>query len=369
MQDIKPKKAGKLGFLISDIKKFKEEISFYVLKRLHFSFNRFETHKGTFVALLYRQRGKYAKRFIHTGMAGLTFTGILIAPVIANEFPGRNVNPWEIASPSSIVLASTQDSTLTTDVSEKIRDRIEEYKVQEGDTVSNIAEKFGVSIETILWQNNLTKNAKIKPGDTIQVIPVTGISHKVQKGDTVYSIAKKYDTSPQGMVDFPFNTFSNDETFELAIGQTIIVPGGIKPADQPSAPRIQNITPNAGTVVASGSFVWPTNGTISQNFAWYHKGVDIANRASPEVLAADSGTVSYSGCLAYGYGCHVIINHNNGSKTLYGHLQKLYVEVGQGVARGNAIGRMGSTGRSTGTHLHFEVIQNGVYLNPLSVLR
>lgn len=369
MQENALKHKGRIKVLVADIKKFRVEIGGYISKRARHSFSRFEAHKGTFVTLLYKQRGKYAKRFIHTGMAGLTFAGMMVAPIIANEFPGKNVNPWELPSPSSLVLASTQDTTLTTDVSQKTRDKIEEYKVVEGDTISGVAEKFGISVETILWQNSLNKNSKIKPGDTLQIIPVTGISHKVQKGDTVYSIAKKYDTSPQGIVDFPFNTFSNDETFELAVGQIIIVPGGVKPEDQPTAPRIQRLTPDAGTVVASGSFVWPTNGSISQNFSWYHKGVDVANRAAPEILAADSGTVTFSACQAYGYGCHVIIDHGNGTKTLYAHMQKLYVTVGQGVTRGSAIGRMGSTGRSTGTHLHFEVIQNGVYLNPLGVLR
>ena len=358
-----------MSLIVSEAKLFRQELSSFVVRKLRQSFDRFENHKGVFVSLLYKQRGKYAKRFIHSGMAGLTFAGILVAPVIANEFPGRNVNPWDIPSPSSVLLASTQDASLTTDVSQKTRDKIEEYKVQEGDTISAVAEKFGISVETVLWQNGLTKNAKIKPGDTLQILPVSGILHKVQKGDTVYSISDKYDTSPQGIVDFPFNTFSNDETFELAVGQTIVVPGGIKPAEQPAAPRIQRLTPNAGTVVASGSYVWPTSGTISQNFAWYHKGLDIANKSAPEILAADAGTVVTSTCLTYGYGCHVIIDHGNGSKTLYGHMQRLYVEVGQGVARGGAIGKMGSTGRSTGTHLHFEVIQGGVYLNPLSVLK
>jgi len=369
MQEVgfKNKRGWKL--LVYELKFFKEELGSFVMKRVQRSFFKFETHKGTFAAFLYKQRGRYAKKFVHTGMAGITFAGMIVAPLIANEFPGRNANPWDLPSQSSIVLASTDNLSITTDVSQKTRDKVEEYKVIDGDTISGVAEKFGISVETILWQNNLSKNAKIKAGDTLQIIPVTGISHKVQKGDTVYSIAKKYDTSPQGIVDFPFNTFSNDETFELAVGQTVVVPEGVKPADQPSAPRIQRLTPNAGTVVASGSFVWPSSGSLSQNFAWYHKGIDIANKAAPDILAADSGTVAYSGCLAYGYGCHVIIDHGNGNRTLYGHMQRLYVEAGQGVNRGGAIGKMGSTGRSTGIHLHFEVIQNGVYLNPLSVLR
>ncbi len=139
------------------------------------------------------------------------------------------------------------------------------------------------------------------------------------------------------------------------------------PKEAPAA-LARRRTPDAGSVVASGDFAWPASGELSQGYAWYHPGVDIANRGAPDVLAADSGTVEYSGCTAGGYGCHIIINHGNSSKTLYAHLRKIYVESGQGISRGNAIGKMGSTGRSTGTHLHFEVIQSGTHVSPLSVL-
>lgn len=353
----------------SEVKLFFSELANYLIRNLHLSFLRFEEGKGVFVTALYRQRGRYARRLMHTGMAGLAAVGIMIAPVIAQEFPGRSVNPWEIPSTSSVLSASANDPETTTLVSDKVRDKIIEYIVQEGDTVSSIAQKFGVSEETIRWQNSLTRD-QIKIGQTLEILPVTGISHKVQKGDTVYSIAKRYDTSPQAVVDFPYNAFVNDETFELAIGQVVVVPDGVRPADRPTGPRIRQITPDAGTVVASGTFVWPTGGTISQRFAWYHKGIDIANRAAPTILAADAGRVIGAGWLdGYGYGNRVIIDHGNGYRTLYGHLSQIYVVAGQSVARGAAIGKMGSTGRSTGMHLHFEVLLNGVYLNPLNVLR
>lgn len=354
--------------LLKDLVEFSSELTGYVIKKLHLSFIKFEGVKKLFVVVLYRQRGKYAKKFMHSGMAGLAALGVLIAPVVADEFPKNQVNPWDIASPSSIVTASTDDTT--TLVSEKARDKIIEYEVQDGDTVASIAEKFGISTDTVLWQNNLDAKSKIKVGQKLEILPVTGMSHKVSKGDTVYSISKKYDSSPQAIVDFPFNTFVNDETFELAIGQLVIVPDGVKPKETQASPRIRQITPDAGTVVASGSFVWPTSGTITQNYYWYHKGIDIANRAAPEVLAADAGKVVVSGWVdGYGYGNRVVIDHGNGYRTLYAHLSKIYVVNGQTVARGNAIGKMGSTGRSTGTHLHFEVTRSGVSLNPLSVLR
>ena len=359
-----------LTALIKDIRLFISELFNYLVKILHLSFLKFESGKSLIVTVLYRQRGKYARRFIHSGMAGLAALGVVIAPVIADEFPGSNLDPWDIPSASSVLSTSVEDTGISTDISTKPRDKIIEYVVQDGDTVSLIADKFSVSVDTILWQNDLGAKDRIKPGQTLEILPVTGISHKVTKGDTVYSIAKKYDTSPQSMVDFPYNSFVNDETFELAVGQILIVPDGVKPSEKPTAPRIRQITPDAGTVVASGAFVWPASGSITQNFAWYHKGVDIANRAAPDILATDAGKVVVAGWPdGYGYGNRVVIDHGNGYKTLYGHLSKIYVVPGQTVGRGSAIGKMGSTGSSTGTHLHFEVIKEGTYLNPLSVLR
>ncbi|MBI2065957.1 M23 family metallopeptidase [Candidatus Woesebacteria bacterium] len=353
----------------TEVKLFFSELTNYLIKNLHLSFLRFEEGKGVFVTALYRQRGRYARRLMHTGMAALAAVGIMIAPVIAQEFPGRSVNPWEIPSTSTVLSATTEDPETTTLVSDKVRDKVIEYTVQEGDTIASIAQKFGIDEDTVRWQNSISGD-RIKLGQTLEILPVTGISHKVAKGDTVYSIAKKYDTSPQAIVDFPYNTFSNDETFELAIGQVVVVPDGVRPSAIPTGPRIRQITPDAGTVVASGTFVWPTGGTITQRFVWYHKGIDIANRGAPAILAADAGTIVGAGWLdGYGYGNRVIIDHGNGYRTLYGHLSQIYVVPGQTVARGAAIGKMGSTGRSTGMHLHFEVLLNGIYLNPLSVLR
>lgn len=359
-----------LSSYFSLIKLFSKELGEYLIKVLHLSFVKFESGKSIFASVLYRQRGRYAKRFIHSGMAGLAALGVVIAPVVADEFPQTTLDPWDIPSSTSVLSASVEKTGISTDISAKTRDKIIEYNVQSGDTISSIAEKFGISTDTVLWQNGLSETEKIKPGDTLYILPVTGVSHKVVKGDTVYSIAKKYDASAQGIVDFPFNSFANDETFELAIGQVLIVPDGVIPAAKQTSPRIRQLTPDAGTVVASGSFVWPASGTISQYFAWYHRAIDIANKSAPNILAADSGKVLVAGWPDnYGYGNRVVIDHGNGYRTLYAHLSSIYVVPGQTVTRGSAIGRMGSTGRSTGVHLHFEVINNGVYLNPLSVLR
>jgi murein DD-endopeptidase MepM/ murein hydrolase activator NlpD len=362
----------KLSMLLSEYNTFLKELIFFSRNTLHVHFDRFEQVKSLFAASLYRQRGRLARRLMHSSMAGITAFGVMVAPIIAQEFPNQSINPWDVPSPSQVLSASVESPSTQTTVSEKMRDKIIEYTVEEGDTISSIADKFGVSMDTIRWQNDLNTKDQIKVGQTLEILPVTGVSYKVKKGDTVYSIAKKYETNAQAIVDFPYNTFVNDETFELAIGQVLIVPDGIVQNQTLWSPStfVKKITPDAGTVVASGQFVWPTQGVITQRFSWYHTGIDIANRAAPNVLAADSGTVVVAGWPdGYGYGNRVVIDHGNGYRTRYAHLQKIYVTVGQTVARGNAVGQMGSTGRSTGTHLHFEIMRNGVFLDPLSILQ
>lgn len=356
--------------LFNDIKTFLKELALFIASVAHLQFLRFEKGKGIFVVVLYKQRGKMAKRSIHLGMAGLAAVGIAIAPLVAKEFPGRSVDPWNVNSPSAVLSASTDNPTQTS-ITDK-RGEIIDYTVADGDTVSSIADKFGVSVDTIRWQNDLNSDT-VKVNQVLEILPVTGVAHKVQKGDTVESIAKQYDASPQAIVDFPFNSFSNDETFELAIGQTVFVPDGRKVNTSifagPVAPRARQITPDAGTVVASGSFVWPTGGMITQYFTWYHPGVDIANNGYPNVVAADSGRIISAGWDNSGYGNKIIVDHGNGMRTLYGHLSAIYVVPGQTVNRGDAIGRMGTTGRSTGPHLHFEVSRDGVRFNPLTILQ
>jgi hypothetical protein len=149
--------------LAADINIFAAELGNYVFRNLHLSFIHFETGKSVFVTVLYRQRGKYVKRFIHSGMAGLTALGVMIAPVVAQEFPGRNIDPWEIPSPSAVLSTSTQDLETRIDYANKdLRDKTTEYVVQEGDTISTIAQKFNVSEDTVRWQNDLDARGTIK---------------------------------------------------------------------------------------------------------------------------------------------------------------------------------------------------------------
>jgi len=331
------------------------------------TFRFVEKIKSSVAEGLYQQRGRWARPFIHSGMAFLILGGITLGPILIAE----DLNsPWREESPSSTVLsvamAETGTSTL---ISQKPRSEIVEYTVEQGDTVSTIAEKFGVSVDTIIWENNLKSVKDIKDGQVLRILPVTGVLYKVKRGDTIYTIAKTLQVDPQVIVDWPYNSFANDETFVLAVGQTLIVPDGIKPKETPIAPRrIYATIPGAG--LGTGQFVWPTNGTITQYFSWYHKALDIANHAAPDILAADGGTVILAGWNnVWSYGNHIIIDHGNGYQTLYAHLSQVFVSVGQKVARGQTIGKMGSTGRSTGTHLHFEIRVGGSGQNPLNFLK
>lgn len=352
-------------------------LSDYTKRRLGHWFFRFESRKDSLVGGLTRERGRFVRPFVHSGVIGLVFLGVTLGPSILSE---RRENQDSEGTggpePISLVLGASATSDfefgiVDTQISDKPKAEVESYIVKEGDTVSKIANKFGISEDSIYWENNLTPKSKIVPGTTIRVLPVTGVLHVVSRGETLDSIAKKYDVSSQAVADWPYNTFVNDETFELAVGQSLIVPDGVKPNEVQISPRqfIAHQTPDAGTVVASGDWVWPTQGRLTQPFLWYHHGIDIANRAFPTVVAADSGKVVVVIVSNVGYGKHIIIDHGNGFQTLYAHLSAFRVEQGQTVAKGDAIGVMGSTGRSTGPHTHFEIHKNGVVVNPLEYLK
>ncbi len=347
----------------------------YFRYRLTASFRWFERGKSGVAAGLYRQRGRFVRPFIHSGMALLIIGGITLGPVLISEtFSGLGGDPWQDSTyggPSTVLSAATSvEMETATLVSIKPRAETVDYEVQPGDTISSIAEKFGVSIDTIRWANNLSSIKAIKTGQTLEILPVSGIVHKVSHGETVYSVAKKYSVDAQAIVNWPYNSYANDETFALAAGQELIIPDGIMPKAQPTQPRpdYYAYTPQAGSVTGTGAFAWPASGRITQGFRWYHQGIDIANKASTNNLAADGGTVIFAGWRS-GYGQTVIIDHGNGFSTLYGHFNQIYVNAGQAVSQGQPLGLMGATGRATGIHLHFEIRKNGVAQDPMAYLK
>ncbi len=245
----------------------------------------------------------------------------------------------------------------------RTRTNIEEYVVQDGDTISGVAAKFGLSVNTVLWANNLTSYGYIKPGQKLTIPPVSGVIVKVAKGDTVEQFAKKYGSDAKDIRDW--NNLA--ENAILTVGQQLILPGGKIPRPQPTYSRLSSlqnfVTPpdvNAGT---GGKLFRPVNGHVSQYFTFRHHAVDIAAPMGTPIYAADDGVIELAG-WGSGYGNQLLIDHGD-RKTRYGHLSKILVTKGQAVKRGQVIGLVGSTGWSTGPHLHFEIIIRGVKYNPL----
>jgi len=317
---------------------------------------------------MYRQRGRFSQTFIGASMAILSFLTIVFSSQLENLINSNNNGEG-----STYLIMAADNSGADTLVSELPKGETTEYRVVDGDTVSSIAQKFGVTIDTIMWENSLKTVDSIKVGQILKILPVTGVRYKVKRGETIYSIAKAYQVDAQNIIDYPFNTFSNDETFTLSAGQELIIPDGIKPQEtvlDKTRYAARSVEPVAG-VKGEGSFMWPTSGTISQKYYWYHRAVDIANHSNPTIVAAQGGTVTSAGWNGGGYGNYVVINHGNGYSTLYAHMitGSIVVQPGQVVRQGQKIGTMGSTGRSTGTHLHFEIKGPNGNLDPLSVLR
>lgn len=246
------------------------------------------------------------------------------------------------------------------------------YTVAPGDNVEVIAQKFGLLPTTIVWANPEVEESPdlLRVGQVLNILPVDGILYEVKPDDTLNGIAQRFKVKPEDIVNFPLNNLSPG--MNLVPGQRLVVPNGVKPivvrtrpvqTQRAPAPGQRYVGP-APSFVATGAFIWPTRGYISQGYWWGHRGIDIANAVGTPIAAADGGYVTFAGWSPVGYGYMVTIDHGNGFVTLYAHLSQWYVVPGQAVARGQIIGAMGSTGRSTGPHLHFEIRYGGDLLNP-----
>jgi murein DD-endopeptidase MepM/ murein hydrolase activator NlpD len=254
------------------------------------------------------------------------------------------------------------------------RESIIDYSVQAGDSVSSIAANFGISVNTILWENNLNAYSLIRPGDKLAILPISGIAHKVVRGDTLISIASKYGVDANTVLET--NKLASAEM--LSVGQKLIIPGG-KKTFYAASPSVNNVSavsilkglfkPQDLKSTASNKLAWPTVGArITQYFSWRHYAIDIANKTGTPIYAADDGVVEVVG-WGTGYGNQIVIDHGGGRKSRYGHMSKFIAKKGEVVKKGEAIGLMGSTGNSTGPHLHFEYIINGIKYNPLNYLK
>lgn len=293
---------------------------------------------------------------------------LLDAAVNTDPNPAKGRGGIATTGGSALIAYTGPDGTIADIDRTASSGRISTYTVREGDSLSGIADMFDVSMNTILWANNLSDKGAVRPGMTLVILPVSGIRHKVVSGDTLATLAKRYGSDADEIASF--NGLS--AAGSLASGDTVIIPGGeIAAAKAPAKKPVAKVTSkiktggSLGAVLAtgntsnavSGGFANPApSGRLSQGVHGWN-GVDLAAPQGSAVNAAAAGTVIVSrvGGWNGGYGNYIVIDHGNGVQTLYAHLSTDAVSVGDTVSRGQNIGTVGNTGQSTGYHLHFEV--------------
>jgi murein DD-endopeptidase MepM/ murein hydrolase activator NlpD len=296
---------------------------------------------------------------------------VAASPVTVRGAQRSLVEPPSAAPAAPVGAAIVQSLVLApvphTIVPDRPRKGVVTYTVQAGDNVFGIADRFGLRHETVVWSN---KELETDPdmlyiGQELIVLPVDGVYHVVAEGETLEQIATQYKVEVEAIAKCEFNGLLPGDP--LVAGQELIVPGGVKPF-RPHYVQFEPVEIPADALRGSGNFVWPVGGYISQGYWNLHRAIDIAGPEEDPVVAADDGVVVYAAWGPGGYGNLVVIDHGNGFMSYYGHLYGFYVDAGQQVQRGQAIGVRGNTGRSTGPHLHFEIRQNGVQRNPIGLL-
>lgn len=360
--------------ITKEIKGFLEFLIYYSKKKLiNFSIS-FEKNKNALVKFFLMKRGRYNRPFLHLTTMGVLGIGVLVAPFLANTFPifAAQNNDLSLASSSAEKQSAlTGQEVFQTNISSKPRDKIITYQVERGDTLGTIANKFDVSANTIRWANNLSTDT-LTVGQSLQILPVSGVSYKVASGDTVYTVAKKFNVDADNIVDYPFNEFAgNGASYGLVAGETLIVPNGIDPSAQQTVKPYVYVASGPVPVTSDG-FTWPVHGIITQYASWYHMALDIAAPLGTPLIAASDGTVDYVSVGTYdtGYGNNVWVNKGDGLRYHYAHMEAVNVSVGEHVTGGSTvIGWIGVTGNTTGPHVHFEIQSNGSLVNPLPYLQ
>jgi murein DD-endopeptidase MepM/ murein hydrolase activator NlpD len=281
-----------------------------------------------------------------------------------------------------------------TTIPSRPRQELSTYTVQEGDTIFGISEKFGLDPETILWGNyNILQDNPhaLQPGQELNILPVNGTIYEWQDGDGLNGVASFFGVTPDDILNYPGNnldvaTIGDYARPNIEPGTMLVVPGGRREfvswsaplgitREDPALARVLGpgaCDPISGGAVGYGAFVWPTNKHFLSGFDYSpksnHWGIDIAGSEGEGVYATDAGVVVYSGWNNYGYGNMVMVDHGNGFQSLYAHLSATYRFCGQSVGQGEGIGAIGSTGRSSGAHLHFEIMTATFKINPWDVL-
>lgn len=287
---------------------------------------------------------------------------------------------FEVPDPEFSTVSLERITNINTTLPEKPRYEIAQYTVVEGDTVFGIAEKFNLNPSTILWGNLYILGDdphRLIAGVDINILPQDGVLHRWSAGEGLNGVARYYEVEPEVIINWPGNNLDPDEIGDYAApniepGTDLFVPGGERDFITWSAPRItrdnpavaKNIGPGACGVimdgaVGNGTFIWPAPQRFISGYdyspATNHYGIDIGGYLGDSLFAADNGVVVYSGWNDYGYGYMVVIDHGGGWQTLYAHMSEIYYGCGNSVFQGDVIGLMGSTGNSSGPHLHFEM--------------
>lgn len=329
----------------------------------------------------------------HVGLLALMVLTIAASNVQFSNAQADNTSA-DVSDPDSLFVTNGTDDGDTdatsifnapipiTNIPPRTRREVEKYAVRPGDTVSDIADEFGVSADSILWANpKLEDNPDmLSLGQVLNIPPTTGVLYTVLNGDTVQKIADKFKTKKapadqlvQNIVKSEFNQELHEleePTFALTSGQFLMVPGGTKPYVARVVTAYSGPVP-ANAARGTGNFGWPVSGRITQKWWTRHPGIDVGAPKGTPVYAADAGYVTFAGWdrERVSYGNMILINHGNNYVTRYAHLSALIVGAGDSVKKGQLIARVGSTGNSTGPHLHFEIIRGGVRLNPFGYLR
>lgn len=232
-------------------------------------------------------------------------------------------------------------------------DQISIYIVREGDSLSQIAKMFGVTTNTIIWANDIKRGDLISIGQELVILPISGVRHTVEKGDTLRSIVKEYSGNLEEIMEF--NDLS--ENTVLTIGDIVVIPDGEITTPTYSTASSQTSVQNTGGPSYDNYYIRPLSGGVKTQGIHGYNGVDIGAPVGTPIFASAGGNVIISRSQGWngGYGTYIVIKHDNGTQTLYAHNSENIVRTGWHVVQGQVIGYVGSTGKSTGPHLHFEV--------------